>query len=46
MNGFDLIAQCLKAEGVTWMGCFPANPLIESGESWYSPYSFDRKEAR
>jgi len=30
MNGFDLIAQCLKAEGVTWMGCFPANPLIES----------------
>ena len=30
MNGFDLIAQCLKAEGITWMGCFPANPLIES----------------
>jgi len=30
MNGFDLIAQCLKAEGVTWMGCFPANPLIEA----------------
>ncbi|MEM7017878.1 MAG: thiamine pyrophosphate-requiring protein [Pseudomonadota bacterium] len=30
MNGFDLIAQCLKAEGVEWMGCFPANPLIES----------------
>lgn len=30
MNGFDLIAHCLKAEGVTWMGCFPANPLIEA----------------
>ena len=30
MNGYDLIAQCLKAEGVTWMGCFPANPLIEA----------------
>lgn len=30
MNGFDQIAQCLKAEGVTWMACFPANPLIES----------------
>ena len=30
MNGFDLSAQCLKAEGVTWMGCFPANPLIEA----------------
>ena len=30
MNGFDLIAQCLKKEGVTWMGCFPANPLIEA----------------
>lgn len=30
MNGFDLVAQCLKAEGVTWMACFPANPLIES----------------
>ena len=30
MNGFDLIAHCLKAEGVNWIGCFPANPLIES----------------
>ena len=29
MNGFDLIAQCLKQEGVEWMACFPANPLIE-----------------
>ena len=30
MNGFDVIARCLKAEGVEWMGCFPNNPLIES----------------
>ena len=30
MNGYDLIARCLQAEGVTWMACFPANPLIES----------------
>ena len=30
MNGYDLIARCLKAEGVTWMPCFPANPLIEA----------------
>lgn len=30
MNGFDLVAQCLKAQGVTWMACFPANPLIEA----------------
>ena len=30
MNGIDLIARCLKAEGVTWMACFPANPLIEA----------------
>ena len=30
MNGFDLIAHCLKAEGVDWMACFPANPLIEA----------------
>ncbi|MDA1299511.1 MAG: thiamine pyrophosphate-requiring protein [Proteobacteria bacterium] len=30
MNGFDLVARCLKAEGVTWMACFPANPLIEA----------------
>lgn len=30
MNGFDLIANNLKAEGVTWMACFPANPLIEA----------------
>ena len=30
MNGSDLIARCLKEEGVTWMACFPANPLIEA----------------
>ena len=30
MDGFDLIARCLKAEGVSWMACFPANSLIES----------------
>lgn len=30
MNGFDLIADCLKTEGVSWMACFPANPLIEA----------------
>ena len=30
MNGYELVARCLKAEGVTWMPCFPANPLIEA----------------
>ncbi|MDA1256421.1 MAG: thiamine pyrophosphate-requiring protein [Chloroflexi bacterium] len=30
MNGFDFVAQCLKQEGVEWMACFPANPLIEA----------------
>ena len=30
MNGYELIAHCLKAEGVIWMPCFPANPLIEA----------------
>ena len=30
LNGYDLVARCLKAEGVTWMACFPANPLIEA----------------
>ena len=30
MNGYELIAHCLKAEGVSWMPCFPANPLIEA----------------
>ena len=30
VNGYDLIAQCLKAEGVEWLPCFPANPLIEA----------------
>ena len=30
MNGFDLIARCLKEEGVEWMACFPANSLIEA----------------
>ena len=30
MNGFDVVARCLKAEGVSWLACFPANPLIEA----------------
>ena len=30
MNGFDVVARCLKAEGIDWMACFPANPLIEA----------------
>ena len=30
VNGFDVVARCLKAEGVKWMACFPANPLIEA----------------
>ena len=30
VDGYDLIAHCLKAEGVEWMPCFPANPLIEA----------------
>ena len=30
MNGFDMVARCLKAEGVKWLACFPANPLIEA----------------
>ncbi|MCB1744112.1 MAG: thiamine pyrophosphate-requiring protein [Gammaproteobacteria bacterium] len=30
MNGYDLVARCLKAEGVEWLPCFPANPLIEA----------------
>lgn len=30
LNGFDIVARCLQAEGVEWMACFPANPLIEA----------------
>ena len=30
VDGYGLIAHCLKAEGVEWMPCFPANPLIEA----------------
>jgi thiamine pyrophosphate-dependent acetolactate synthase large subunit-like protein len=30
VNGFDLVARCLQAEGVEWLACFPANPLIEA----------------
>ncbi len=30
MNGFDVVAKTLVAEGVEWMACFPANPLIEA----------------
>ena len=30
MNGFELIAKTLKAEGVEWIACYPSNPLIEA----------------
>ena len=30
MNGYELVADCLKTEGVEWMACFPDNPLIEA----------------
>jgi thiamine pyrophosphate-dependent acetolactate synthase large subunit-like protein len=30
MNGYEAIAKILKQEGVEWMACFPANPLIEA----------------
>ena len=30
MNGIDLVAQILKAEGVEWISCFPSNPVIEA----------------
>ena len=30
MDGNELIARILKAEGVEWMACFPNNPLIEA----------------
>lgn len=30
MNGYDLVAKCLKAEKTEWIACFPDNPLIEA----------------
>jgi thiamine pyrophosphate-dependent acetolactate synthase large subunit-like protein len=30
MDGYDVVARCLKAEGVEWFACFPNNPLIEA----------------
>ena len=30
MNGDTLIAKILKAEGVEWLACFPAQSLIDA----------------
>ncbi len=30
MNGDEYIAKILKQEGVTWLSCFPSNPMIEA----------------
>ena len=30
MNGVDLVAKILKAEGVEWISCFPSNPVISA----------------
>ena len=29
MNGYQAVAKILRAEGVEWMACFPAQPLID-----------------
>lgn len=41
MNGYEAIAKILKQEGVEWMACFPANPLIEAvAKEGIRPYVF------
>ena len=30
MIGAEYIAKILKEEGVSWMSCFPSNPMIEA----------------
>ena len=30
MRGDEYIAEILKQEGVTWLSCFPSNPMIEA----------------
>ena len=30
MNGYEAIAKIMKMEGIEWMACYPANPLIEA----------------
>ena len=30
MNSVDYVASILKQEGVSWMSCYPSNPLIEA----------------
>ena len=30
MNGYEAMAKILKAEGVEWLSCFPAQPLIDA----------------
>ena len=30
MNGAEYIAKILKEEGVSWLSCFPSNPMIEA----------------
>ncbi len=30
MNGYEAIAKILKQEGVEWIACYPAHPLIEA----------------
>lgn len=30
MNGEQYITKILKQEGVTWISCFPSNPMIEA----------------
>ena len=30
MNGYEAMAKILKAEGVEWISCFPAQPLIDA----------------
>ena len=41
MNGAEYIAKILKEEGLTWMSCFPSNPMIEAlAKEGILPFAF------
>ena len=46
MNGYEAIAKILKQEGVEWMACFPANPLIEAiAKEGIKPFVFRQERS-
>ena len=47
MKGDEYLAKILKQEGVSWLSCFPSNPMIEAvAKEGIRPIAFRHGDGR